>query len=64
VNRTAVGPWETFHLIPAFTDSKGETVYHIGTGDNKHFVTAINGGGGAVTTDRTSAGIWEEFRLR
>jgi hypothetical protein len=65
-NATSVGPWEKFFIV-----SLTYPYVAIETPDQKHYVTAVNGGGCGVYnkndvpfhTDATTVGSWEKFTL-
>jgi hypothetical protein len=66
-NRTAALDWETFRVV-IINGSPGQTVgsgaqVALQTKVSGHFLSAVNGGGGAVRADRTAAGGWETFGL-
>jgi hypothetical protein len=62
VNRTGVGPWETFTRVGGVA---GRIALRTHTG---HFLTAEGGGGldhyAAVNATRTGVGEWESFEVR
>ena len=54
-NREVIGPWEIWDERP-HPDGGVTLQTHDG-----HYLTAENGGGGAVSTSRVEAGIWERW---
>ncbi len=58
-NRTAIGPWETLHLIPNDRLRDGARI-SIQTGNGQYFSAQPDG---ALDANRTSIGDWEEFIL-
>jgi muramidase (phage lysozyme) len=59
-NRSAVGPWEKFRIAPT---SGGFAIICQGASGGHYYVSAENGGGGAVHCNRTAIGPWETFQL-
>ncbi|WP_433212704.1 PKD domain-containing protein [Dactylosporangium sp. CS-047395] len=57
-DRTAVGPWEKFHVIDA-----GNAAVTLRAHANARFVTADNGGNSPLIANRTATGQWETFDL-
>jgi hypothetical protein len=58
-NRTAIGPWEQFLIVPAAGGGPG---VNIKTYDG-WYVVAENGGGGAVNANRLEPLGWETFSM-
>jgi hypothetical protein len=58
-DRTAVGPWEKFHLVPEGPVKDGEQV-SIQTGNGHYFSAQPRGN---VDANRTAVGAWERFAL-
>jgi hypothetical protein len=54
-NRTAIGPWETFRLLPL---DGGKFAL---LSSNGSYVTAEGGGGGAVNANREAVVTWEQL---
>jgi hypothetical protein len=57
-NRDAVGPWETFDLIPVGDGSVGLKSYA-----NGKYVTAENAGNSSLIANRDALGPWEKFSI-
>lgn len=62
-NRTAVGPWELFHLVDLNGGAlvSGDSVYL--QVFNGNYVVAENGGNGVVNANRAAPAGWETFRV-
>jgi hypothetical protein len=59
-NRDAVAAWEKFRLVPV---GGGYALACQGASAPAYYVSAENGGGGAVHCNRTAIGPWETFKL-
>jgi hypothetical protein len=57
-NRSAVGPWELWTLIP-----NGDGTVSFQTNDGRHYLSAEVGGGRECQANRTEIGAWEKFRM-
>jgi len=57
-NRTAVGPWETFTIVP-----RGGGMVALRAAANNRYVCADDGGNTALIANRTAVGQWETFQL-
>lgn len=57
-NRTAVGPWETFTIVP-----RGGSMVALRATANNRYVCAEGGGNDPLIANRTSVGPWETFQL-
>ena len=57
-NRTAVGAWETFQVVPV-----GDNVVALWSFADNRYVTAESAGASALIANRTAIGPWEQFRV-
>jgi hypothetical protein len=57
-NRTVVGPWETFTIVP-----RGGNTVALRAAANNRYVCAENGGASSLIANRTVVGPWETFQL-
>lgn len=57
-NRTVVGPWETFTIVP-----RGGNTVALRAAANNRYVCAENAGASSLIANRTVVGPWETFQL-
>jgi serralysin len=57
-NRTAIGPWERFTMVPL---AGGKVAFRA---TNGHYMVAEGGGGGVLNVNRGLIGPWEQFTIQ